>query len=252
MPQQRHDRLQVNLLIWSRKMNISYPATARSFTLIELLIVVAIIAILAAIAVPNFLEAQTRSKVSRVKSDMRSLNTAIESYHVDNNAWPTSFGDFVDGNNPDGSHSLYLLSTPIAYMSTGDIQDPFVERRDDTTMFTTYQWDPMTADGRMISAWNKSLGHIAAGEKATWWLLLSNGPDLRMGFTSSFGPTDPAEPDNPESNVQVIFAEAGQDPDALLGTIYDPTNGTKSVGNIYRAGGSGTMNRAGHLVMQAQ
>jgi prepilin-type N-terminal cleavage/methylation domain-containing protein len=56
------------------------------FTLIELLIVVAIIAILAAIAVPNFLEAQTRSKVSRVKTDMRSLATAIEAYAVDNNS----------------------------------------------------------------------------------------------------------------------------------------------------------------------
>ncbi len=58
---------------------------ARGFTLIELLIVVAIIAILAAIAVPNFLEAQVRSKVSRVKADMRTLATAIETYTVDNN-----------------------------------------------------------------------------------------------------------------------------------------------------------------------
>src|SRR5688572_16324926 len=58
------------------------------FTLIELLIVVAIIAILAAIAVPNFLEAQTRAKVTRVKSDLRSIATGIESFRVDNNKYP--------------------------------------------------------------------------------------------------------------------------------------------------------------------
>ena len=59
------------------------------FTLIELLIVVLIIAILAAIAVPNFLEFQVRAKVARVKSDMRTLATALEGYYVDNNAYPT-------------------------------------------------------------------------------------------------------------------------------------------------------------------
>src|SRR5688572_12402554 len=60
----------------------------RAFTLIELLIVVAIIAILAAIAVPNFLEAQTRAKVTRTRADMRTIATGIESYRVDNNAYP--------------------------------------------------------------------------------------------------------------------------------------------------------------------
>src|SRR5437867_3377499 len=65
------------------------PAIADiGFTLIELLIVVAIIAILAAIAIPNFLEAQTRSKVSRTLADFRSCRLALESYRVDNTAYP--------------------------------------------------------------------------------------------------------------------------------------------------------------------
>src|SRR6187551_2410615 len=78
----------------------------RAFTLIELLIVVAIIAILAAIAVPNFLEAQTRSKVSRCKADMRSLATALEAYRVDYTTYmppePSEFYQqvFDNRNNP--------------------------------------------------------------------------------------------------------------------------------------------------------
>ena len=75
----------------------------KAFTLIELLIVVAIIAILAAIAVPNFLEAQTRSKNSRVMADMRSMATGVQSYLVDWN------GKIVTGRlNPDTRE--YVLS----------------------------------------------------------------------------------------------------------------------------------------------
>ena len=60
----------------------------KGFTLIELLIVVAIIGIIAAIAIPNLLNAIDRGKQKRTMADMRSIGTAIESYAIDNNFYP--------------------------------------------------------------------------------------------------------------------------------------------------------------------
>ncbi|MBD3267494.1 prepilin-type N-terminal cleavage/methylation domain-containing protein [bacterium] len=99
----------------------------KAFTLIELLIVVAIIGILASIAVPNFLNAQLRAKIARVKSDMKSLSTALESYQIDHNAYP----DFNAWETPARYHpiSFHLipLTTPVSYIGTVDMQDPFLK-----------------------------------------------------------------------------------------------------------------------------
>ncbi len=62
----------------------------KGFTLIELLIVVAIIGIIAAIAIPNLLNAIDRGKQKRTMADLRSIGTAVESYAIDNNYYPTA------------------------------------------------------------------------------------------------------------------------------------------------------------------
>ena len=71
---------------------------------------VAIIAILAVIAVPNFLEAQTRSRISRSMSDMRSIGMACEAYHVDHNRY--IYGTVSAGD-------IYYLGKGEGFIGTG-------------------------------------------------------------------------------------------------------------------------------------
>ncbi len=182
-----------------------------AFTLIELLIVVAIIAILAAIAVPNFLEAQVRSKVTRTKADMRTIAQAIEIYRMDNNEWPVDWdcgrygGCYTDSEIRFFAH----MTTPIAYLSTVPF-DPFLDKGlfrrlgalDRDKEFPCFQ----------INGFQKRESALRRQDwldKNIWYSMTSPGPDIRDDFLWSYVglPT------------QVNY-------------LYDATNGTKSSGDL--------------------
>src|ERR1700758_4519824 len=55
------------------------------FTLVEIMIVVAIIALLAAIAVPGFLRARKRSQASKILNDLRMIDSAVDQYSIETN-----------------------------------------------------------------------------------------------------------------------------------------------------------------------
>ena len=82
------------------------------FTLVEIMIVVAIIALLAAIAVPNFLRARKRSQATRILEDLRIIDSAIDQYAIENNKPGGADVKWDDIQN-------YIKKGSVLYSSTG-------------------------------------------------------------------------------------------------------------------------------------
>lgn len=185
------------------------------FTLIELLIVVAIIGILAAIAVPNFLNAQLRAKIARVESDLRALSVAIDSYRLDRNKYPPDWLGMGGGGVQETGfiRAMHFLTTPVSYISNVDLEDPFYSGplgdadipggnlyTNATYRYFCYQY-----------GWGKAVNHVKDG-----YIILSYGPDKTESYGEWAG-----------------IAGRGSNWDG----VYAPSNGINSNGDIVRAGG---------------
>jgi general secretion pathway protein G len=77
----------------------------KGFTLVEILIVVVILGILAAIVIPQFTSASDEARLSSLTSDLQSLRAQIQLYHIRTNAYPATLQKLVD----DG----YMMTIPV-------------------------------------------------------------------------------------------------------------------------------------------
>jgi len=200
------------------------------FTLIELLIVIAIILILIAIALPNFLEAQLRARLTNTRACLRMYQTANEAYYTDYNIHAPD----VDGGETDkttrrswqgviqghygvrcsGSEicTYLLFTTPIRYIR--DLcYDPFLEPRNDPTAGKDYSLPEYTtyrSGSPQREAWGNQFG--------LRYIFLSRGPDLDMDANGY---------DTLWLNLAKHLHHTTGNP-----VIYSPTNGSKSSGDL--------------------
>jgi prepilin-type N-terminal cleavage/methylation domain-containing protein len=218
---------------------------ARGFTLIELLIVVAIIAVLAAIAVPNFLEAQVRSKVARVKADMRTIALGVSTYVVDHNIPPHTSARYTPADkqwNRDGICLFTNLTTPVAYLTSVMTIDPFASLA--PGIWTELGQISTTADGGDIDRF-RTLHLVNIIGMARGWDPAPPNPNPAAGHPQKFvlislGPDFKKGP-NPLNNGTWTIGEYGNAANyakyqGFASWNYDPSNGTVSGGDVLKWG----------------
>lgn len=185
------------------------------FTLIELLIVVGIISILAAIALPNFLEAQVRAKVARTKADMRTVSVAWEAYLIDHNRYPVDW----DNNYAAGEITqigMITVTTPIAYITSFPVDTFSVMKSPNSNEYQPHF-------------------EIASCEYA--YCIYSLGPN----YIEEFDGNDWW----PDGVIDATPGRVGEISDGPMNMRpYDPTNGSISDGDLLRMGGEYRRNRA--------
>lgn len=210
------------------------------FTLIELLIVIAIILILIAIALPNFLSAQLRAKVTKARGCLQTYRTAQEAYFTDFNQYPpdvdgsevTQFPPYTEwrsrltfsrGGRCNSSEicTFMLLTSPIAYVR--DLcKEPFIGEFDDGLAtgnrkdVSYFEYGTYLSGGVVPGFRNTSRANYIYGKQyGLQYVMISLGPDTTYNFNYGDG-----------------WQYLGSRNYFGLSPAYNPTNGTKSSGDL--------------------
>lgn len=101
------------------------PTNRAAFTLVELLIVIIIIAVLAAIAIPKFANQSTRSKEAALRAELALLRNAVELFKNDCGAFPSALADLAGASAPANGKDAAGNNKAIV---SGDYKGPYISR----------------------------------------------------------------------------------------------------------------------------
>lgn len=142
---------------------------SRGFTLIEIMVVVVILAVLGALVVPKILENVDKARVTRAKSDIQAIETALDLYRLDNFKYPTT------------EQGLQALVTQPAdptitnYRSGGYLKSP------------------------PIDPWNNPYQYLSPGSNGSDYEIISFGRDGKPGGEGYDADIDSVTMDQPQA-----------------------------------------------------
>ncbi|MCA9411277.1 MAG: prepilin-type N-terminal cleavage/methylation domain-containing protein [Candidatus Omnitrophica bacterium] len=193
-----------------KRFRLPVNSSQNGFTLIELLIVIAIILILIAIALPNFLEAQIRAKATKARADLRGIGQALEAYYLDFHYYPGESESTWAEHTAITEDGLKRITTPIAYIAEIP-EDPFPAHHQ---------------------------ASYGPGELRKYYGGGCTTNDLPAAVANA-GPIYLTWSRGPSQNGAIPATHVNVDPYGGEIVSYSPTNGTKSGGTIHHFHGEG-------------
>lgn len=137
-------------------MSIALPRKNRAFSLVELLIVIIIIAVLAAVAIPRFANSTTRSKESALRANLKLFRNAVELFKADTGAYPAALADLAAAAAPANGLDSTGANAPIL---AADWKGPYLNSLEN---------DPISGAAFTYSTTSPTVGKVTSSAGAPY------------------------------------------------------------------------------------